>query len=447
MRTIWPFRRTTTEHDTVPARSGAETSGGAQPHDLLTDEDVKAVSQAVRTLVGSDEACHIFLLHSSRVYELYLDEGVDQLTVDNLAEEKASTPVSGGADSAPNCAMIPDAGLLSRAANAVRQDAAAVVAIASLDDAGLQSGNTVAGWLELLTAFDLSSTLRRLETSVGTVTLLLGRSAAGGHVAALPADETHNVDAGDGALKRLDFFTLHDGPEAPTPAPVRRAWMDETPDQHPYRCLPLNIANAHGWELICPTGLTAIWNGGGALEDIVVEHDEELQKRLASSHFGNGVLTFHVSGIFRTEPGFDLWVGGPVNHPKNHVYPLTGVVETDWLEFTFTMNWKMMSPNFPIRFEENEPFCTVFPVPRGMIESFDPVIRDIDEDPELKANFDQYLVSRNSFNADLRIGGSKASQQRWQRKYIRGPETETPLMSAHRTKVRIRPFRRNDGEA
>ncbi len=39
------------------------------------------------------------------------------------------------------------------------------------------------------------------------------------------------------------------------PAPQTRAWMDATPDQYAYRCLPLNIANSHGWELLCPAGL------------------------------------------------------------------------------------------------------------------------------------------------------------------------------------------------
>ena len=34
------------------------------------------------------------------------------------------------------------------------------------------------------------------------------------------------------------------------PAPHRRDWMDESPDRYAYRCLPLAIANTHGWELL-----------------------------------------------------------------------------------------------------------------------------------------------------------------------------------------------------
>jgi hypothetical protein len=34
------------------------------------------------------------------------------------------------------------------------------------------------------------------------------------------------------------------------PASARREWMDQTIDSFAYRCLPLNIANAHGWEIL-----------------------------------------------------------------------------------------------------------------------------------------------------------------------------------------------------
>ncbi|MEA9787719.1 DUF6065 family protein [Xanthomonas campestris pv. raphani] len=38
------------------------------------------------------------------------------------------------------------------------------------------------------------------------------------------------------------------------PAPHERAWMDATDQRYAYRCLPLAIANAHGWELLCQAG-------------------------------------------------------------------------------------------------------------------------------------------------------------------------------------------------
>ncbi len=246
--------------------------------------------------------------------------------------------------------------------------------------------------------------------------------------------------AGPAALQ-LDCFMEREQQLDIAPAPLGREWMEATNDQFAYRCLPLNIANAYGWELLSPSGVTAIWNGGPRVEDITVAHDDEDAPQAAMSHFGHGVLTFSVRGLFRTEPGFDLWAGGPVNRPKKHAYALTGIIETDWLEFTFTMNWLMTTPNFPVRFHKDEPFCMIHPLPRGLIERFDPQFRPIDEKPDLAEAFRTYRASRNAFNADLKVEGSEARRQKWQRNYFRGPEEAADIDPPHRTKVKLRPFR------
>src|SRR5437899_1905042 len=89
------------------------------------------------------------------------------------------------------------------------------------------------------------------------------------------------------------------------PAPVERDWMEATRERFAYRCLPLNIANAHGWELLCPSGFSAIWHGGPELNAVHVEPNDRTLPP-AISHFGHGTLTFHIPCVFRTEPGFDL---------------------------------------------------------------------------------------------------------------------------------------------
>ena len=52
-------------------------------------------------------------------------------------------------------------------------------------------------------------------------------------------------------MKELTAYII-DGHELRIrPAPVERLWMDRTNERSAYRCLPLNIANAHGWEILC----------------------------------------------------------------------------------------------------------------------------------------------------------------------------------------------------
>ena len=183
---------------------------------------------------------------------------------------------------------------------------------------------------------------------------------------------------------RLICYTTSGDPPKIIPAPVERTWMDATGEGgHAYRCLPLNIANAHGWMLLNSAPFTAEWNGGKALSAVTVRPLDDTQPMLGESHFGSGVLTFHVRGLFRTEPGYDLMVAGPANMPKDAIQPLTGVVETDWSNFTFTMNWIFTRPNTPVTFERDEPFCMIYPVKRGLIDEIRPEIHPIESVPEV----------------------------------------------------------------
>ena len=133
---------------------------------------------------------------------------------------------------------------------------------------------------------------------------------------------------------KLVTYVLEGQPLAIRPAPFERDWMEATDQRYAYRCLPLNIANAHGWELLSPAGFTAVWRGDAALESIWITPDPGTTPPVVS-HFGSGIMTFHVPCIFRTEPGFDFMVQGPINRPKDGIYALSGVVETDWAPFTF----------------------------------------------------------------------------------------------------------------
>lgn len=225
-------------------------------------------------------------------------------------------------------------------------------------------------------------------------------------------------------------------------ASPRRGWMDDTPDRFAYRCLPLNIANAHGWELLSPCGFEAEWNGGSAVEDVIVRADPGTPEDLAPvALFGQGVLTFHVSGLLRTPQGYNLWVSGPPNSAKDGIAPLGGVIETDWSPFSFTMNWRFTRANHRIRFEENEPFCFFFPVERGLVERVHPRIAPIDEAPELKARFEQWSASRDAFQAQVSAHPPDAPSERWQKFYYRGSDAAgAPGPNDHQAKLRLGEF-------
>jgi Family of unknown function (DUF6065) len=223
------------------------------------------------------------------------------------------------------------------------------------------------------------------------------------------------------------------------PAPVERNWMDASDQRFAYRCLPLAIANTHGWEILCPSAFAAYWNGGSRIEAIQIRPDPGTTSP-AISHFAQGVLTFQIPCLFRTDAGYDLMVQGPINRPKDGLAPLTGIIETDWAPYTFTMNWIFTRPGL-IHFEAGEPICHIFPIRRAELESVEPEMRKLSDAPDLKKDYETWRASRAAFNADLQQTGSAAQQERWQKTYYRGVDMEgQPGVTDHRTRLRLKPF-------
>jgi len=223
------------------------------------------------------------------------------------------------------------------------------------------------------------------------------------------------------------------------PAPITRDWMDNAHLRHPYRCLPLVIANQSGWVLRSPASFRAYWYGGPAKEDVEIQFDGPPDARILS-HFGSGVITFTVPFLFRTPPGVNLWVKGPSNWIKDGIQPLEGVVETDWLASTFTMNWKITRPSDWVRFEAGEPYCMLVPVPRGLAESLVPQRVPMTANPELKAQYEKWEGSRKGFLTDLTEQRPDAVKQGWQKDYFQGKTQDGRAVETHQTRLNLREF-------
>jgi hypothetical protein len=74
---------------------------------------------------------------------------------------------------------------------------------------------------------------------------------------------------------RLTCYALTPEPPRLVPASSERAWMDQFPQHHPYRCLTLAISNRHGWEILSPASFLISWSGGPEAGDIqFLEQDD-----------------------------------------------------------------------------------------------------------------------------------------------------------------------------
>jgi Family of unknown function (DUF6065) len=238
---------------------------------------------------------------------------------------------------------------------------------------------------------------------------------------------------------KLECYALAPEPPLLVPAQPLRDWMDAFPDRHAYRCLPLSIANTHGWELLSPCSFEIRWNGGPAAGDVTIHARDAYPwlRHFAMSNFTHGIVTFHTGYIFRTEPGWNMLASGPFNRPKDGVAPLTGVIETDWLPYPFTMNWQLTRPG-SIHWDKDEPFCMVFPVQQGALEQTQPVILDVEQNHGLKAEYEAWRDRRNDFMAKFNAGDAQTLKQAWQRYYFLGKMASTgETVPTHSSKIRL----------
>lgn len=246
----------------------------------------------------------------------------------------------------------------------------------------------------------------------------------------------------EGSPCGLTLYQIHNQAPEFRPARSQREWMDETPDRFAYRCLPLSIANATGWELVLDAGFRAYWNGGNLIDDIRLEpldgSDPAQMGRYAGSHFGSGILTFHTGYIMRTSPGWGMWARGAPNTLKDGIAPLDGLIETDWLPFPFTMNWAFTRPGM-VEFQKGEVFCFVTPTPHHGLEAVQPNIVPLTMNQPLQADYEGWSQARNAFNAGLAKGDPETVKQGWQRTYMHGQTLDgdkVPLK--HATKRRMK---------
>jgi uncharacterized protein DUF6065 len=251
-------------------------------------------------------------------------------------------------------------------------------------------------------------------------------------------------DSDTQALPLIGFITRNNAPQI-TPAPISRTWMSEMTDRRigwPHRCLPMLIANQSGWELRNPCAFTATWIGEGGVDVLIAPDKRDPGQLLPSSHFGYGILTWHLPMLFRTPSGYNLLARGPANYPKDAVCPLEGIVETDWASASFSMNWKFTRKMMPVRFEVDEPICMIVPQRRAELERFAPELRRIESDEDLRRKHELFLRSRDeSGRAQAVVNVAAGERVEWEGDYTRGRhrdgEAGTP---DHQTRRHLRSF-------
>jgi len=235
-------------------------------------------------------------------------------------------------------------------------------------------------------------------------------------------------------------------------APPQRDWMDSTPSRFAYRCLPLTIINQTGMWISNPVGFSAVWTGQEGPGGIAFLFDAagEIWKDWINNQFGAGLITWNTPFLFRTKPrGSRLLICGPVNAFKPFVQPLTALIESDWMSMSFTMNWKVMMPGMPVRFEVGEPLFQVIPLLSNIcadLEAAAVTYRKLADDPETSRAYQDWHDGRRNFHQKKDAG--EVHPDGWQKDYFQGRDAiRQEVAPEHKTKVTPPPVRFAPGTA
>jgi hypothetical protein len=152
-------------------------------------------------------------------------------------------------------------------------------------------------------------------------------------------------------------------------------------------------------------------------------------------------VTWTIPYLFRTESGYNLLARGPANMPKDGATALDGIIETDWLPYPFTMNWKITRPMRTVRFEKDEPICMIVPTKRGELERFEPQILNLQSDAKLHESYSAWHEARlEKIRSSPQTRKATEPNPRMQGNYVRGEGILGERAMEHQNKLDIRAF-------
>lgn len=250
---------------------------------------------------------------------------------------------------------------------------------------------------------------------------------------------------------KITAYRLTTDPLDLIPAKKKREWMDNTIHKFAYRCLPLSIANSTGWLLVTKHPCVVNWNGGTDIKDLSVHIDADTSE-FAASNFGNGIVTFQPGYLFKTSPGWDMYVTGPPNEFIDFMQPLTGIVETNWLNSTFTMNWQLVKKGY-FTIPAGTPICQILPIPHYDDIEFDVTERSITDDIEVFNEFAHWSMKRAKKIADLHssvtenksVGSIDLNDPNthWDKDYMKGLDMKGKKQYNHTTNIKFPKFKKD----
>jgi hypothetical protein len=145
-----------------------------------------------------------------------------------------------------------------------------------------------------------------------------------------------------------------------SPMSIKRDWMDQTYENHAYRCFPVTQANVIGYNLSCKEDIEFIWDG---INDQTPDHIEII-KAPKGSYGGRGQssISLNTDLIFKTDKHVSIFTINPVNYFSNDFETMSNLISTSFYDNPLPLAIKAKSPNKHVVIKAGTPIATIIPI-------------------------------------------------------------------------------------
>jgi hypothetical protein len=144
-----------------------------------------------------------------------------------------------------------------------------------------------------------------------------------------------------------------------SPMSIKRDWMDDTSENHAYRCFPVTQANVVGYSLSCIEDIEFEWDG---INDQTPDHVKIFNPERAYSGRGQSSISMDTGLIFRTDQDVSILAINPVNYFSDEFETMSYVVSTSFYDNPFPLALKARLANKKITIKAGTPVATIIPI-------------------------------------------------------------------------------------
>jgi len=145
-----------------------------------------------------------------------------------------------------------------------------------------------------------------------------------------------------------------------SPMSIKRDWMDQTSENHAYRCFPVTQANVIGWSLSCSQDISFIWDG---VNDQTQDHVKILLAPEGSyTGRGQSSISLNTGLVFRTDENVSILTINPVNYFNENFETMSNLISSSFYDNPLPLAIKARKANEEVVIKAGTPIATIIPI-------------------------------------------------------------------------------------